>query len=135
MKATPPRDTSAELRIRKQLHAKGLRYSVDAKPLRDSSRRADLVFRKAKVAVFVDGCFWHGCPEHATWPKANKEFWRIKLLANRARDADTNNTLRSRGWSVIRVWEHDDPERAARKITQLVRARVKSGREKKLRAE
>lgn len=124
MRATPQRDTPAELRIRKLLHAMGLRYSLDAKPLEDSPRRADVVFRRAKIAVFVDGCFWHGCPEHGTWPKANENFWRAKILANKARDADTNTRLRERGWLVIRVWEHEDTAPAARRIARSVRSRL-----------
>ena len=123
MQSTPQRDTPAELRIRKQLHAMGLRYSVDARPLEDSQRRADVVFRRARVAVFVDGCFWHGCPEHGTWPKANEQFWRAKVLANIERDADTNDRLRDRGWLVIRVWEHEDPSAAATLIARRVRSR------------
>lgn len=101
----------------------GLRYSIDAKPLEDSPRRADVVFRRARVAIFVDGCFWHGCPEHGTWPRANERFWRAKILANKERDADTNDRLRDRGWLVIRVWEHEDPSTAAALIAQRVRAR------------
>ena len=123
MQSTPQRDTPAELRIRKLLHAMGLRYLVDAKPLEDSPRRADVVFRRARVAVFVDGCFWHGCPTHGTWPKANKQFWRAKILANIERDADTNGRLRDRGWLVIRVWEHEDPSAAATRIARRVRSR------------
>jgi DNA mismatch endonuclease (patch repair protein) len=126
MQATPQRDTPAELRIRKLLHAMGLRYSVDAKPLEDLQRRADIVFRRARVAVFVDGCFWHGCPEHGTWPRANEQFWRAKILANRARDSDTNARLEARGWLVIRVWEHEEPAEAARRIARKVRNRLKS---------
>lgn len=123
MQSTPQRDTPAELRIRKLLHAMGLRYLVDAKPLEDSPRRADVVFRRARVAVFVDGCFWHGCPTHGTWPKANEQFWRAKILANIERDADTNGRLRDRGWLVIRVWEHEDPSAAATRIARRVRSR------------
>lgn len=124
MQSTPQRDTPAELRIRQLLHAMGLRYSVDAKPLTDSPRRADVIFRRAKVAVFVDGCFWHGCPEHGTWPKANEHFWRAKILANIERDADTNDRLRDHGWLVVRVWEHEDPAAAAKRIARRVRSRL-----------
>jgi len=124
MQSTPQRDTPVELRIRKLLHAMGLRYLVDSKPLEDSPRRADIVFRRAMVAVFVDGCFWHGCPAHGTWPKANEQFWRAKILANIARDADTNDRLRDRGWLVIRVWEHEDPSAAATRIARRVRSRL-----------
>jgi DNA mismatch endonuclease (patch repair protein) len=125
MQSTPQRDTPAEMRIRKLLHAMGLRYSIHAKPLDDSSRRADVVFPRAKVAVFVDGCFWHGCPEHRTWPKANEQFWCTKILANIERDADTNERLRDRGWLVIRVWEHEDPSNAAIRIARRVRSRLR----------
>jgi len=124
MISTAQRNTSAELSLRKMLHAMGLRYSVDTKPLEDSPRRADVVFRRAEVAVFVDGCFWHGCPEHGTWPKANEQFWRAKILANIARDANTNERLRERGWLVIRVWEHEDPNAAALRIARRVRSRM-----------
>lgn len=123
MKSTPQRDTPAELRIRKLLHGMGLRYLVDAKPIEELPRRADIVFRSAKVAVFVDGCFWHGCSEHGTWPKANAQFWRAKILANMERDADTNVRLRDLGWVVIRVWEHEDPSVAATHIARQVRSR------------
>jgi DNA mismatch endonuclease, patch repair protein len=124
MRSTPQRDTPAELRIRKLLHAMGLRYSIDAKPLKNSPRRADVVFRRARVAVFVDGCFWHGCPDHGTWPRANEHFWRTKILANKERDADTNNRLRDHGWLVIRVWEHEEPFAAAKRIARRVRSRL-----------
>lgn len=124
MQSTQQRDTPPELRLRRLLHAKGLRYSVDASPLEDSRRRADVVFRRAKVAVFVDGCFWHGCPEHGTWPRANKQFWRSKILANKERDADTNRQLIERGWLVIRVWEHEGASAAAARITRRVRSRL-----------
>ncbi|MBE0559079.1 MAG: very short patch repair endonuclease [Proteobacteria bacterium] len=124
MQSTPRRDTPAEMRIRKLLHAMGLRYSIDAKPLEELPRRADIVFRRAKVAVFVDGCFWHGCPEHGTWPRANDQFWRVKILANKERDSDTNNRLRDRGWLVIRIWEHEDPSVAAMRIKDEVHLRL-----------
>lgn len=124
MQSTPQRDTPAELRIRQLLHGMGLRYSVDAKPMTDSPRRADVMFRRAQVAVFVDGCFWHGCSEHGTWPKANAHFWRSKILANIQRDADTNDRLRDHGWLVIRVWEHEDPAVAAERIARRVRSRL-----------
>jgi DNA mismatch endonuclease (patch repair protein) len=124
MQSTPQRDTPAELRIRRILHSIGLRYSVNVKPLAGSSRRADIAFRRAKVAVFVDGCFWHGCPVHGTWPRANARFWREKIHANMKRDADTNLQLERQGWIAIRIWEHDEATRAARRVAKLVRARL-----------
>lgn len=126
MLSTRQRDTPAELRIRRLIHAMGLRYLVDAKPLKDSARRADVVFRGAKVAIFVDGCFWHGCPEHGTWPKTNRQFWRKKILDNKKRDADTNDQLGKRGWLVIRIWEHEDPSPAALRVARTVRERMRT---------
>ncbi len=68
--------------------------------------RPDFVFPRERLAVFVDGCFWHGCPRHATWPKQNAVFWRKKILANRARDRAVGRELRARGWRVLRIWQH-----------------------------
>jgi DNA mismatch endonuclease (patch repair protein) len=124
MRATRRRDTPAELAIRSLIHRLGLRYRVDVSPLKGIRRRADLVFASSRVAVFVDGCFWHGCPEHATWPKANAEFWRKKISTNKLRDADTNEVLTDAGWVVLRFWEHDDPDRCARMIANAVRRRT-----------
>jgi DNA mismatch endonuclease, patch repair protein len=123
MKAAKPRDTAPEKALRSALHKKGLRYRVDARPAKELNRRADIVFRSAKVAVFVDGCFWHGCPKHGTQAKANAEFWRNKIAQNQKRDADTTLQLKKEGWKVIRVWEHEDFERAAKKIYNIIRER------------
>lgn len=82
------------------------------------------MFARAQVAVFVDGCFWHGCPLHATWPKSNAEFWRNKIERNRTRDRETDARLGDAGWIVIRVWEHDDPVVLATTIQGAVRRRV-----------
>jgi DNA mismatch endonuclease, patch repair protein len=118
------RDTAPEVQLRSLLFRMGLRYRIDVKPLRELRRKADLVFRKAKVAVYMDGCFWHGCPAHATWPKKNAAFWRNKIEANRLRDADTNQRLAEAGWVVVRVWEHEDPALAAERVATAVRARL-----------
>lgn len=108
------RDTTTELAVRRLLHARGLRYRVDYPPLTDQRRRrADIVFTRARIAVFIDGCFWHGCPEHATSPKRNVEYWGPKLAANRARDLDTNTRLEAAGWTVLRFWEHEDSRAVA----------------------
>lgn len=123
MQVTPRRDTPCELALRSAVHRLGLRYRVDW-PLPGTRRRADLAFVRARVAVFVDGCFWHGCPQHATQPKANAAWWRDKLAANVARDRDTDIALRKAGWLVLRFWEHADMERAARMIGRAVRRRV-----------
>ncbi|WP_255061286.1 very short patch repair endonuclease [Mycolicibacterium arenosum] len=123
MQANKRRDTKPELALRKAVHALGLRYRVDAKPLTQMRRRADLVFSRAKVAVFLDGCFWHGCPEHHTVAKANAEFWADKVSGNRARDRDTDARLAAAGWACVRVWEHEDPAAAAERVADVVRAR------------
>lgn len=110
--------------IRRLLHPMGLRYRIDATPISGLRRRADIVFRPARVAVYVDGCFWHGCPEHGNRPpKTNQWYWPDKIARNRARDADTDERLREAGWQVVRVWEHDDPAEVARRVATAVRAR------------
>jgi DNA mismatch endonuclease, patch repair protein len=118
------RDTVPELALRRALRDRGLRYRVHRRPLPTVRREADVVFSRARVAVFVDSCFWHACPTHATWPKANAEWWREKLEANVARDRDTDSRLEAEGWHVIRVWEHEDPVEAAATIERLVTARA-----------
>ncbi|MFD2417299.1 very short patch repair endonuclease [Amycolatopsis pigmentata] len=117
------RNTAAETGLRRHLHRLGLRYRVHRRPIASIRREADVVFGPAKVAVFVDGCFWHGCPEHGTWPKRNSEFWRSKIEKNRARDVDTDQQLAEAGWLAVRVWEHEDPEVAAKRVATLVTAR------------
>jgi DNA mismatch endonuclease (patch repair protein) len=86
--------------------------------------KADLVFLGPRVAVYIDGCFWHGCPEHATWPKNNREFWKSKIEENVARDRRVDTALEDAGWRVVRVWEHEDPEDAADRIETSVRSKV-----------
>ncbi|WP_348626888.1 very short patch repair endonuclease [Rhizobium leguminosarum] len=117
------RGTTAELKLRKALHAKGLRYSLHVPLLSKPRRVADVSFPKTRVAVFVDGCFWHGCPIHGSWPKNNADFWREKIEANRARDADTDQRLANIGWTVVRVWEHENAQEAADRIADIVRSR------------
>jgi DNA mismatch endonuclease (patch repair protein) len=124
MLTTRRRDTPGEIAIRQLLHGSRLRFRVDRQVLPGSRRRADIVFARAKVAVFIDGCFWHSCPVHRTKPKANAAWWAAKLAANRRRDADTNRQLRNAGWLVERVWEHEAPEAAAARIEMMVRARL-----------
>jgi len=123
MQRQPTRDTAPELRLRRALHAAGLRYRVDAPPLHGLRRRADIVFGPAKVAVFVDGCFWHGCPQHgARTPHANPGYWTGKVARNRDRDADTDRQLAEAGWRSVRIWEHDDTT-AAQTVIDAVRLR------------
>lgn len=112
--------TDAELALRREMHRIGLRYRIDYEVLKKPRRVADVAFSGRKIAVFVDGCFWHGCPEHATWPKRNAEFWREKIEANQRRDADTNDRLRSLGWTVLRFWSHEPPTEAARTVARAV---------------
>ena len=120
------KDTGTEMALRKELHRRGLRYRVDYTVLKQPRRVADVAFPGLKIAIFVDGCFWHGCPVHATWPKQNAEFWRQKIEMNRLRDVDTNSRLLDIGWTVLRFWEHEPPIEAADAVAQAVAtARVK----------
>ncbi|MFJ7255401.1 very short patch repair endonuclease [Streptomyces sp. NPDC098085] len=112
------RDTAPEVAVRKLLHAAGLRYRVNT-PVPGMPRRTiDIAFGAAKIAVFMDGCFWHGCPQHATQPKSNAEWWRAKLAKNMARDRQTTEHLEAAGWTVLRFWEHEDPAAVARAVAQ-----------------
>ncbi|MEV8212521.1 very short patch repair endonuclease [Leifsonia sp. NPDC077715] len=112
MRSNRGRDTAPELAIRRALHKSGLRYRVDYSPL-GNRRRADIVFTRRRVAIFVDGCFWHGCPQHATLPATNASYWVPKLQRNKDRDRETDLELRANGWTVVRIWEHEDPDVAA----------------------
>ncbi|MFI9104876.1 very short patch repair endonuclease [Streptomyces fildesensis] len=116
------RDTAPELAVRRLLHAAGHRYRVNAPVPGIPRRTIDIVFGKAKVAVFLDGCFWHGCPEHATRPKSNAEWWQQKLDRNMARDRDTTTRLTDAGWTVLRFWEHEDPAVVAARVAAAVAA-------------
>lgn len=118
------RDTKPELALRKELWGRGLRYRVDVAPIRGLRRRADLVFSRSKVAVYVDGCFWHSCPTHATVPKSNREWWVAKLATNVDRDRDTDARLGEAGWMVVRVWEHEGVTEAADRVEAIVRSRT-----------
>lgn len=86
-------------------------------------RSIDVAFVGPRLAVFLDGCFWHGCPQHATWPARNADFWRQKIEANRKRDCETDALLAAAGWRVIRIWEHEDTDAAASRIRDLVKER------------
>ncbi|MGK8521520.1 very short patch repair endonuclease [Nocardia asteroides] len=112
--------TDPELALRRELHRRGLRYYVDRAPIRGQRRRADLVFPRRRVAVYVDGCFWHRCPRHATDPKNNAEWWAAKLAGNVARDRATDAALLAAGWHVVRVWEHEDPVDAADRVQAVL---------------
>ncbi|MFC8659369.1 very short patch repair endonuclease [Streptomyces sp. SID14515] len=123
MKANRSRDTAPELALRRAVHALGMRYRVAARPLPTVRRTADLVFARARVAVFLDGCFWHGCPEHHTVAVRNGQYWADKVARNKARDADTDQRLRDAGWEPIRVWEHEDVLLAAERVRSVVLSR------------
>ncbi len=110
------RDTQPEILVRRVLHSRGVRYRVDAVPEPGLRCKADLVWRGLRLAVFIDGCFWHGCPEHATRPKANEAWWAEKLDGNIQRDRRTDEELTSRGWTVLRFWEHEQPATVADSI-------------------
>jgi DNA mismatch endonuclease (patch repair protein) len=118
------RDTPGEIALRRALHRGGLRFRLDIQPEPSVKRKADIVFRSAKVAVFCDGCYWHGCPEHGRWPKANAAWWRAKIERTMLRDRDTDAVLGAAGWHVVRVWEHEEVDVAASRITGLVRDRA-----------
>lgn len=120
MAAQATRDTAPEMALRRALHGRGLRYRVGARPVQDLRRTADIVFTRAKVAVFVDGCFWHQCPEHGTIPRVNREWWATKLQGNVERDQATTTALTAVGWTVIRCWEHEDPASTADLVEQAV---------------
>lgn len=122
MQGNRSRDTKPELAVRRLIHAAGLRYRVDARPERYLPRRADIVFTKQRIAVFIDGCYWHGCEQHARVPsRANTNYWSKKLARNVERDTDTTAQLEQAGWQVLRYWEHETPQDVAEAIVKVVR--------------
>ncbi|TYB96309.1 very short patch repair endonuclease [Micromonospora sp. WP24] len=122
MQANTSRATKPELALRRAVHALGLRYYVNRRPIKAVRRTADLLFPRLKLAVFLDGCFWHGCPEHHTVAKTNAPFWAEKVATNRRRDADTNERLAAQGWIIVRIWEHEPIAEAAARIAAVVTA-------------
>jgi DNA mismatch endonuclease, patch repair protein len=125
MRSNKPRDTRPELALRKAMHRLGLRYRVSMRPLPDVRRTADVIFTRAKVAVFLDGCFWHGCPEYHTVAITNADYWAEKVRHNRRHDVETDELLTRSGWQVIRIWEHEDAATAAERVAKAVRARTR----------
>ncbi|MDA8359767.1 MAG: very short patch repair endonuclease [Actinomycetota bacterium] len=107
MQSNRPRDTRPEVSLRSALHAAGLRFRKNYRPIKGSRCEVDVAFTRARVAVQLDGCFWHGCPEHATWPITNGVWWANKLQATIVRDRLNDELLRSYGWTVLRFWEHE----------------------------
>lgn len=120
MRSNRGRDTGPERALRKVLHAAGYRYRVDFAPGPDARRRADIVFPRLRIAVFVDGCFWHSCPIHGTVPKTNADYWVPKLERNRSRDSETTSALEADGWTVVRVWEHESVADASARVMDAV---------------
>jgi DNA mismatch endonuclease (patch repair protein) len=120
MQRMPRESTGPEMLIRRELHRRGLRYRVNDRNL---PGRPDIAFTSARVAVFIDGCFWHSCPDHGVLPRNNREWWRAKLTRNVARDREKDAQLGTMGWVVVHVWEHEDPIRAADAIEELWRTR------------
>jgi DNA mismatch endonuclease (patch repair protein) len=123
MQGNRRRDTKPEKALRAALFSLGLRYRVDH-PIRLSEQsraiRPDVVFTRARLAVFVDGCFWHGCPDHGNRPRQNSRYWDAKLARNQDRDRRYDDMLKSGGWTVIRFWEHERPEEAAQTILRIL---------------
>jgi DNA mismatch endonuclease, patch repair protein len=122
MRANRRRDSAAELRVRSLLHRAGLRFRVDLPLKIDEARviRPDVVFTRQRVAVFIDGCFWHGCPDHGGQPKQNSQYWGPKILRNKERDREQVARLEAAGWQVLRVWEHDADASVVPRVRRLV---------------
>lgn len=120
MKAIRRRDTQPEVAVRRLLHAHGFRYRVDWGLPFDKRRKADIAFPRARVLVFIDGCFWHGCPEHYRAPTTNAPYWARKIQGNLSRDLDTDERLAATGWIVLRFWEHEEPELTVGVIEEAV---------------
>jgi DNA mismatch endonuclease (patch repair protein) len=117
-------DTHPELALRSELHRRGNRFRKSVAPVKGLRCRADIVFTGARLAVFVDGCFWHRCPDHGTSPRTNSDYWQAKLDRNVARDLRNNDALTASGWTVVRVWEHEDVADAADRIEAILSSRV-----------
>lgn len=125
-------DTKPEVRLRRTLWGRGLRYRLRS----DLPGKPDLVFPRFEVVIFIDGCFWHACPKHMIWPKSNATFWRKKIESNKTRDKAVNKKLKSLGWMVVRVWEHEinrDVVVCARRLEKLIRGKSNVGRKQKAR--
>jgi DNA mismatch endonuclease, patch repair protein len=113
-------DTAPEAALRSTLHRRGFRFRKHARVLPALRCRPDVVFPTEKVAVFIDGCFWHGCPDHARQPKRNSDYWRAKIERNKARDLRNDAALTDAGWKVIRAWEHEPVDHIADLVVEFV---------------
>ena len=120
MKKMPRHSTAPEMAVRRELHRRGMRYRVHPECL---PGKPDIVFSKARIAVFIDGCFWHGCPAHGTMPKNNRDWWRDKIARNTERDAAKDAELASAGWLCLHFWEHEAPESVADAVQELWKSR------------
>lgn len=118
-------DTVPEIRLRRLLHRRGLRYRVQYRVPGLPRRRVDVAFTRARLIVMVDGCFWHGCPDHCPVPKTNTDWWVDKFAKNRARDRDTDERLSRLGWTVLRIWEHTPADEAADLVEKEYRALIR----------
>jgi DNA mismatch endonuclease (patch repair protein) len=127
MSRQPRRDTAPEVALRRELHRRGMRFRVDWPLPGLPRRRADIAFTRQRLVVFVDGCFWHACPEHRTAPASNADWWAAKLQKNVSRDRDTDEHMALLGWTVLRFWEHEDPVGAAGFIEAAVRGATSAG--------
>ncbi len=116
MSRTLQRDNAREVSLRSALHRQGLRFRLHRRVIEGSKRTVDIVFPRARLAIFLDGCFWHGCPIHASWPKTNADWWRAKIETNRERDRDTDERLTAIGWTVVRIWGHEKLEEAVQRV-------------------
>jgi DNA mismatch endonuclease (patch repair protein) len=122
MKGNRSRDTKPELKVRRELFRRGLRYRVAYTPVKGTRRTVDIAFPGARVVVLIDGCFWHGCPEHHRLPATNSDYWETKVTRNKERDTETTDLLTEAGWTVLRFWEHEALPDVADAITAVVRA-------------
>lgn len=120
MKKIRRRDTAPEKAIRSKLWRLGYRYKIDSRPESSVGRKADLTFRSRLVAVFIDGCYWHGCPKHCVTSGKNRSWWNRKIATNRIRDRDTSRRLRAAGWTVVRIWEHENVTRAVERLVRVL---------------
>jgi DNA mismatch endonuclease (patch repair protein) len=128
MQAIRSRDTGPEAAVRRLLHGQGFRYRVNYRPQQAPRRTIDIAFTGIRVAVFIDGCFWHGCPKHYRPPTRNESYWTPKIERNRLRDLETTTTLSGQGWTVLRFWTHLDPAAIAAVVASEVRLRSASAR-------
>ena len=126
MRRQAQRDTAPELALRRELHRRGFRYRIHRRPILELRREADVLFSRQKVAVFVDGCWWHGCPDHGTLPRTNTAWWQEKLDRNVSRDRETDRRLAAAGWQVVRIWEHEDSESAADRVAVVLASEPES---------